>query len=675
MDQDTPQFTNALIEETSPYLLQHAHNPVDWHAWNDATLAKAKEQNKPLLISIGYSACHWCHVMEHESFEDTAVAAIMNKYFINVKVDREERPDIDQIYMTGVQLMTGSGGWPLNTIALPDGKPFWGGTYFKNEDWKRILTQLAELYENDYAKVEEYALQLTQGIAQTDLIKPAAKNTEFTQSFLATNFEEWSRSFDKVDGGHKRAPKFPMPNNYEFLLKYGHLSANEEALEHVELTLSKMANGGIYDQLGGGFARYSVDGYWKVPHFEKMLYDNGQLIGLYARAYQKFKNPLFKQVVSESIAFINRELSDVSGAFFSALDADSEGEEGKFYVWKIEELKSLLLEDYKLFADYYRITKDALWEHGNHILMQTEKPEKIAKKYDLELPALEIKIEKLKTKLMAVRDQRVRPGLDDKCLTSWNALMLSGLADAYAVFGEPEYLDRALANANFLVEKQLRQDGGLWHSYKAGRSTINGYLEDYAATIESFIKLYQISLDEKWLRHANALSAYSIKHFYNAQSGMFYFTSNEDAALIARKMDVDDNVIPASNSIMAKNLASLSLYFDNKNYEDIANQMLKNMKAGFEKYPSGHSNWGQLILEDVFPKYELIVCGTNAESALNELRPMYLPNVLIGGSKKESNLPLMENRFVENETLIYLCQDRVCKLPTSSMKEAIAQLP
>ncbi len=668
------QHTNALINETSPYLLQHAHNPVDWHAWNEETLEKAKRENKPLLISIGYSACHWCHVMEHESFEDTAVAAVMNQYFINVKVDREERPDIDQIYMSGVQLMTGSGGWPLNTVALPDGRPFWGGTYFRKEDWMKILKQLADLYQNDYQRVEEYATQLTEGIAKTDLLKVEREQKPFTKSFLATTFDEWSRSFDTTNGGYKHAPKFPLPNNYELLLKYGHLSQNEVALDQVELTLTKMAHGGMYDQLGGGFARYSVDGLWKVPHFEKMLYDNGQLIGLYARAFQKFNHPLFREVVYQTIDFVAHELSDKSGAFYSALDADSEGEEGKFYVWKVSELKEVLGEDYPLFADYFRITKDALWEQGNYILMRTEEPAVLAQKYQLTHSELEGKLMTLKQRVLEVRNQRVRPGLDDKCLTSWNAMMLSGLLDAYAVFGEERFLQLALDNAKFIEAYQTKKDGGLWHSYKNGTSTINGFLEDYAFVIEAYIKLYQNTLDESWIHRSKDLTNYAIRHFHNEPSGMFYFTSDMDPALITRKTEVDDNVIPSSNSVMAKNLEILGIVFGIADYENKASKMLHNMKSGFEAYPSGYSNWGQLMLNRVFPSYELVICGKEARNSIRETNTHYLPNIIMVGSESASELSLLKNRFVEEKTLFYLCQNKVCNLPEAELKSVLNQI-
>ena len=364
------KFTNALVNETSPYLLQHAHNPVDWYPWNETTLTKAQKEDKLLLISIGYSACHWCHVMEHESFEDEEVAKIMNENFICIKVDREERPDVDQIYMTAVQLMKQRGGWPLNCIALPDGKPFWGGTYFRKDEWKKQILGLANAYQNDRKKVLDFAEKLSNGIRQVEMVVKNPNQADFSWKDVDNMVSPWSERFDNSEGGSNGAPKFPMPNAYNFLLRYAHLSDNKEVLEHIELTLNKMAFGGIYDQIGGGFARYSTDRSWKAPHFEKMLYDNGQLVSLYSEGYLKFKNSLYKDIVFESLEFVERELLDETGAFYSALDADSEGEEGKFYVWNETELKLFIREDFEIFKDYFNVNNKGLWEHGNYILLR-----------------------------------------------------------------------------------------------------------------------------------------------------------------------------------------------------------------------------------------------------------------------------------------------------------------
>ena len=670
-DNHTMKYTNKLIEETSPYLLQHAHNPVNWYPWGEEAFAKAKAENKLLIISIGYSACHWCHVMEHESFEDDSASAVMNDRFVCVKVDREERPDVDQIYMNAVQLMSGRGGWPLNCIALPDGRPIWGGTYFRRDQWITQITQLADFYQSQPEKAFDYAAKLTQGIQQSELVSLNTDEPEFTKSQLEQVYSSWEQQFDSVEGGPDRAPKFPIPNNYQFLLRYAHLSEHTAALSHVKLTLDKIAYGGIYDHLGGGIARYATDKLWKVPHFEKMLYDNGQIVSLYSEAYQKFKDEDYKTLVYGTLAFIERELKSDEGAFYSALDADSEGEEGKFYVWKKKELETLLGEDYPLFSAYYNVNSIGYWEHDTYILLRKDDDAKLAKQFNISVEELTLKIGRAKSVLMKERATRIRPGLDDKSLTSWNGLMLKGYVDAFLTFGNQHFLDVALANANFILDKQLRKDGGLNHSYKNGRSTINGYLEDYAFVIDAFLKLYEATFDERWLSEANALMAYSIEHFYDNDSRMFFFTSDEDPALIARKMEVNDNVIPASNSVMACNLFSLSHHYDRPDYKEMSEKMLNNIIDKVAAYPSGYSNWLNLLLNYVYPFYEVAIVGKKAEDFTVPLHDVYVPNKLLCGAKKESKLPLLENRYSKGQTRIFVCQNKVCQMPTEELEKAL----
>ena len=668
------KYTNSLVNETSPYLLQHAHNPVNWHPWNEETLAKAKKEDKLLLISIGYSACHWCHVMEHESFEDSAVAKVMNDNFICIKVDREERPDVDQIYMTAVQLMNNRGGWPLNCIALPNGQPFWGGTYFRKDDWKKQILQMANIYKTDKNRVIEFAGRLTKGIQQTENIVENTDEIDFKWKDLDNMVSPWSEKFDNTEGGTNGAPKFPMPNAYNFLLKYGHLSNNPEVSEHVELTLDKMAFGGIYDQIGGGFARYSVDKYWKAPHFEKMLYDNGQLVSLYSEAYLKYQKPLYKEVVFETLEFIERELMAENGAFYSALDADSEGEEGKFYVWNEQELKSLIIEDFSIFKDYYNINGKGLWEHGNYILLRKESKERIAKKHTISISDLESKIKNWKKVLMGARDKRIRPGLDDKSLTSWNSLMLKGYIDAYMTFGVKHHLDIALKNGNFIVNTQMSEDGKLLHSYKDGRSTINAYLEDYSLTISAFIRLYEATFDTKWITYSEKLTEYAIAHFYDTKSGMFFFTSDLDPELVARKMEINDNVIPASNSVMANSLFDLGTILGKDNYKEMSIKMLNNVKPDMDSYASGYANYATLMLKQVSPYYEIAIVGEDAHDKTMEMNTRYNPNTLFIGSFKDSNLELLEGKYVEGTTMIYVCENKVCQLPTTEIKQALKQI-
>ncbi len=676
---ENTEVANDLINETSPYLLQHAYNPVDWKAWNDTSLKLAKDQNKLIVISVGYSACHWCHVMEEESFENDAVAKLMNENFISIKVDREERPDVDQVYMSAVQLMTGSGGWPLNCITLPDGRPVFGGTYFTRAQWTKILEDMSLLYKNDPDKVIAYAEQLTEGVKNSNLITVNKENVQFNPLAMKTMVKFWRSSLDFQNGGQQRAPKFPMPSNLNFLLRQSFQYDNEKIQEFVMTTLDKMANGGIYDQLGGGFSRYSVDGRWHVPHFEKMLYDNAQLVSLYSKAYQLTKNEQYKTIVTETLDFVERELTQEEGAFYSSLDADSktkEGdlEEGAFYVWTKEELQAALGDDFDLFKAYYNVNATGKWEKDNYILYKTKSNSEFIKTSNISEAQLHEKLQEWKTKLLTLRSSRARPRTDDKVLTSWNALMLTAYIDAYRVLGDPSYLERALKNATFIKENQIDSDGSLFHNYKDGKSTIEGFSEDYAHTISAFIEVYQATLDERWLETAKALMDYSIAHFSNETTQMFYFTSDAETSLITRKTEVIDNVIPSSNSVLAKNLFKLGHYYSNNVYSARAKQMLNNMNDQLEKSPSAYSNWLSLYMNYSNPYYEVAISGTNALDKLNEVNRYYLPNILIAGATSDSKLPIMESRFIEDDTYIYVCVDGACKLPVEHTKEAIEQL-
>lgn len=669
-----PKHTNSLINESSPYLLQHAHNPVNWHAWKPEVLARAKAEDKMILVSIGYSACHWCHVMEHESFESEEVAAIMNTHFINIKIDREERPDIDMVYMTAVQLMTGQGGWPLNCFILPDGRPIYGGTYFQKEQWINVLQNLAQVYENDKPKVLEYAEKLTQGIAQSEQVIDVQGEPDLSMALLQRSVDKWKQRLDNTYGGPNRAPKFPLPNNYLFLLRYAHQAHDSELMKHVHLTLEKMAKGGIYDALGGGFARYSTDLYWKVPHFEKMLYDNAQLVSLYSEAYRQSGNTLYHEIVQQTLAFVERELMSAEYAFYSALDADSEGEEGKFYVWQAEELEALLKDDYALFAEYYNINEVGYWEHDNYILMRCDNESAVAVKYHLGFEELKKKIAACKATLLIARSQRTRPGLDDKTLTSWNALMCKGYADAYLAFGEAHYKTMALRNAQFMRDKLLKKDGSLFHAYKNGKATVEGFLEDYAFVIDAFMSVYVISHDEAWLHAAHELAQYALSHFFDDSSGLFYFTDNSAEALIVRKKELSDNVIPASNSQMALNLFRLDHHFPGLGYGDKARRMLHLQEKEIEHYGAGYSNWALLTLHLACPFYELAIVGKSVDEKLLELHKHYIPNMIFALSETASGLPLLQNRHQEGETLIYVCRNNACQLPATNVPDAIKQM-
>lgn len=668
------EYTNHLIDESSPYLLQHAHNPVDWHPWNDETLAKAKAEDKMMIVSIGYSSCHWCHVMEHESFEDTTIARIMNENFIPVKVDREERPDVDDVYMTACQLITGSGGWPLNAFAMPDGRPVWAGTYFPNDQWKNIVNQFSKLYKEDRNKLEESAQKITEGIASRDAI---VINTG-EQKYEIKSFAKSTNSLiDKIDwklGGRKGEPKFPMPNNFDLLLKYNAMTSNQKALDATTLTLNKMAAGGIYDQLGGGFARYSVDKEWLAPHFEKMLYDNGQLISLYANAYKVTKNPEYKRIVEQTVAWAERELLDESGAYYSSLDADSEGEEGKFYVWQKSEIDSLITNPThaKIYNEYYTIKENGNWEHTN-ILYVTNEIDKVLKENNINQNELTEIINKYQDVLMAHRDTRVRPGTDDKVLTSWNGLMIDGLVEAYKAFGEQAYLDKANRAMKFITDKQLKSDGSLYRNYKDGKSAINAFLDDYATVIKAATNLYQVTLDESYLQLANKLTAYTLDHFLDPENKMFNYTSDKDSDLIARKKELADNVIPGSNSMMARNLHAVGLFFDNKEYKEQAKQMLNNMLPQIQESTATdyYSNWLQLNADLIKPTYEVAIVGPDAVAKAKELNANYLANAIVLGGTDEGTLALLKEKLQEGETMIYVCQNKVCKFPVTEVSKAL----
>ncbi|MEO8087092.1 MAG: thioredoxin domain-containing protein [Bacteroidota bacterium] len=666
------KFTNSLIHETSPYLLQHAHNPVEWKAWNEAAWKKAKKENKLVLVSVGYSSCHWCHVMEHETFEDTIAAKLMNDHFVCIKVDREERPDVDHVYMSAVQLMTGQGGWPLNCFCLPNGKPIFGGTYFPNAQWQNVLNQLHNFYAQNPAKAEEYGEELTQGIRSMELVSLNKNEISFSKDEMKPIVENWKKHFDYEEGGPNRAPKFPMPNNYEFLLHYAVAEKDDSLKDYVLLTLDKMAFGGIYDQIGGGFSRYSTDTLWKVPHFEKMLYDNAQLVSLYSHAYQITKKELYKQVVYETLEFIEREMTSDEGGFYSALDADSEGVEGKFYVWSKEELINILGESFDIFADYFNVNVTGYWEHENYILLRKDEDEAIASRNSMSLSQLNQVLEDSKLKLLKARDKRIRPGLDNKQLTSWNALMIKGYCDAYEAFGEKKFLDAAIKNTNLILTKIKREDGGLNHNYKNEKSSINGYLEDYSFFIEAMTKLYEATFEEKYLDDARQFADFALAHFFDEQTGMFFFTSNLDPELIARKKEIHDNVTPASNSSMAKALFLLGKFFDDNRYLEISKTMLHNVKNEMARYGSSYSNWCELMMWNVFPFYEIAIAGKDADERRKELSNHYIPNKILAGTVNgKTKLALLENRTSENKTFIYVCEDKFCKLPKEGTEEAL----
>jgi uncharacterized protein YyaL (SSP411 family) len=671
------KYTNALAEETSPYLLQHAHNPVNWRPWSQEALEDAEEQDKLVLVSIGYSSCHWCHVMEEETFEDEEVARIMNENFVNIKVDREERPDVDQVYMTALQLISGNGGWPLNVITLPNGKPLYGGTYHTKEQWMKVLTKISELYKNDPEKAAEYSDMVAAGIAEANLIRPAEDTGSLTQETLKTSVANWKSNWDKKEGGEKGTQKFMIPTNLSFLLDYALLTGDESAKNHVRNTLDKMALGGIYDHLGGGFYRYSTDPYWKVPHFEKMLYDNAQVLSLYSKAYQIFKDSKYKEVVMETIAFLDREMKYPAGGYYAALNADSEGEEGKFYVWTEKELKSVLGSDFELFASYYNIAPKAVWEDGKYILHRSTDDRAFvadeSKRSDdpIDLDRLQAAKKEWRDKLMAARDERVRPSTDDKVITSWNALLISGFVDVYEAFGQKGHLERAQSVYEFLKAQSFK-NGSLVHTYKEGGRQKEGFLEDYAFLADASLQLYSATLETRYLDFAQKLMQESEVRFADEASGMYRY--NDDSELIAKIIKTDDGVLPSPNAVMAHNLFRLGHIEYEPEHTEKAKEMLSAMVPAITESAPSYSQWNSLLLHTAYSYYEVAVVGKNAEPLVKELHRNYVPNTLVVGTTSESDLPLFEDRYFDDVTFIYVCRNTTCKLPVETVDRALEQL-
>ncbi|MFC3198582.1 thioredoxin domain-containing protein [Parapedobacter deserti] len=661
---------NKLHSETSPYLRQHQDNPVEWYPWSEEALAKAKAENKLIIVSIGYSACHWCHVMERESFENEAIAQVMNRHFVSIKVDREERPDIDQIYMIAVQLMTNQGGWPLNCICLPDGRPVYGGTYFRPADWQNVLLQLAEMWRERPEVALDYAERLTTGIQQSEQLPVNRIPEAYTPEDLKAIVTPWKRLFDTQEGGHARVPKFPMPNNWLFLLRYGVSSGDQEVLEHVHFTLRKIASGGIYDHVGGGFARYSVDGRWHIPHFEKMLYDNAQLVSLYAEAWQQRPTPQYKRVVMETLEWVRREMTSSDGGFYCALDADSEGVEGKFYTFQQAEIENLLGEEAELFVRYFGVTGTGNWEeeHTNVLKIDID-ADHMAKEVGFSDEEWESYLAQGKQRLLDYRNKRVRPGLDDKLLTSWNAMMLKGFTDAYRIFDEPEYLVVALRNADFIRKHLYAEDGGLLHQPQANGKAIAGFLDDYAFCIAAYSALYESTFDEAWLNEAKRLMEYTLDHFYDDGSSAFFYTSATAEQLIARKQEIMDNVIPSSSSTIVQQLYRLGVIFDEQRYTDIASQALANVAPHMASYGAAYSNWAIRLLEEVYGCPEVMITGPGWLLMRKALDRHYVPSkMLLGGTK--GSLPLLAGRMGDT-TKAYVCRNKTCSLPVEHVEDLL----
>ena len=667
------EFTNHLINSTSPYLLQHAHNPVDWYPWGPEALNKAQEENKPILLSIGYSSCHWCHVMAHESFENEEIARLMNERFINIKLDREERPDLDNIYMDAVQAMGLRGGWPLNVFLTPDQKPFYGGTYFPPDQWKKLIISVSDAYVHKYDQLYESASQFAANIDQSETEKYGLTEggVTLTLSDFDSTYTSLKDKFDPKWGGMNRAPKFPMPALWNFLLTYSHISGQSKAEEHCLFTLDKIAAGGIYDHVGGGFSRYSVDGEWHVPHFEKMLYDNGQLLSLYANAYKLTGKSEYKQVLIGTAQWLEREMLDSNGGFYSALDADSEGEEGKFYVWTFDEVKEMAGDDFSIIAEYYNVTKEGNWEEGKNVLRKLEEDKVLAAELNLDLTNLRQTVDRFNQKALKARSGRIRPGLDNKLIAGWNGLALSGLCQSYQATGDNIFAKLATGNAAFIRNHLVAKDG-LVRIY--GLDT-RGYLEDYAAVIQAFITYYETFFDETYLNLAQTMTNQVISEFYDQKENLFYYTSNQAESLIARKKEIFDNVIPASNSIMAENLQKLGLMYDDESYKKMSFTMVYQLNKLIRQEPEYLSNWASISLLRLKPTAEVLLVGEQAQEQALQIHKAYLPNKILMASTNGSALPLFEYKTaMNNETTIYVCFDKVCKRPVNNIDAAMAEI-
>lgn len=672
-------YTNRLINEASLYLRQHAHNPVDWYPWGKEAMDRAKTEGKMLLISIGYASCHWCHVMEEETFSDTAVARFMNEHFVCVKVDREERPDVDDIYMTACQYASESPcGWPLNAFATHDGRPVWAGTYFPKKEWVEIIQYFSDLYRNEPQKVFQYANEITNAVSDLALALKDEAGLPLDAGELAAGAGRFKASADMELGGRKGAPKFPMPGSYAYLLAYQSMFPDSALLEQIHVTLRNIGKGGIYDHLSGGFARYSVDIFWKVPHFEKMLYDNAQLVSLYSQAYRHSPREEYARLIRQTLDFISGEMTSKEGGFYSSIDADSEGEEGAFYVWKLDEVKKALGDEtlFKLAADYYQLTDSGNWEAGKNVLFAKNTPEGYAREKGLDPARIMQDLEKIRAKLLQTRSRRPHPRLDEKIITSWNALMLEAYLEAWQALGEEAYLQSAIRNAGLIREKLKSPDGGLLRSYSAGKASIPAFLDDYAMAIRAFIALYETTFDRKWLDQAHKWMEYADERFWDPEKGVYYYSSDDHDGLIARRAEIHDNVMPSSNSVMARNAFRLERFFPEEGYEERAKGLLSQVwpsisGGGDLTY---FSNWSRLYLDLLKPPFEVAIVGPEAAEKRDSMQRRYLPDAVWMGSQGEGDLDLLKGKYREGKTLIFVCRNRVCQLPVEHTAQAQAQM-
>ncbi|MEP7256322.1 MAG: thioredoxin domain-containing protein [Ferruginibacter sp.] len=683
------KHSNRLINESSPYLLQHANNPVDWYPWGDEALQKARSENKIILISIGYSACHWCHVMEKESFEDEVVAKLMNDNFINIKIDREERPDLDHIYMDAVQAMTGSGGWPLNVFLTPEARPFYGGTYFppvkayNRSSWTDVLIGVQKAWIEKRDEINGQAENLTEHLQKANNFGQSKKSKEpGTSDELSLKeqtdqiFQNIMKAADTEWGGFGRAPKFPQTFTIQYLLRYYHFTKNEKALEQARLSIDKMLEGGIYDHVGGGMARYSTDTEWLAPHFEKMLYDNALLINILCDVFQITKDKAYEKAIRKTIGFVQNELLNPDGGFYAALDADSEGVEGKYYVWSKKEIDELLKEDAQLFCDFFNISEKGNWE-GQNILRILKKVELFAVEKDLDAKTFEIKINACLQILLTKRSSRIKPLLDDKILLGWNALMITALCKAAAALNNEGYKNLAEKCFDFLWLNFKRQDeeAGFYHTYKNKIARYPAFLDDYAYLIESCISLQEITSESNYLIRAKQLTIHVLENFTEEDTGFFFFTNKTQNDVIVRKKEVYDGATPSGNSVMTDNLFYLSVVFDNLQWKIQAEKTLNNLNTAIVNYPTSFANWATLILKLVYGVDEIVITGHGYEESRNSLLAHYMPNKVVQCSSEENReFPLLKGKKYQLYSSIYLCKNYQCLPPVQTIDNMLKLL-
>ena len=666
-------MSNRLAGETSPYLLQHADNPVDWYPWGEEALETARREDKPIFLSIGYAACHWCHVMAHESFEDDETAAILNEGFVNIKVDREERPDLDHIYMSAVQALTGRGGWPLSVFLTPEGKPFFGGTYFPHKPrygmtaFTDVLAKILDAWQNRRDEVEHSGEQLLEWLQREPGV-PGAKGEELDEAALSAAVSNLAEAYDSQHGGWGRAPKFPQPMIIEFLLRYSTSTGSQHALRMAVDTLNAMARGGMYDQLGGGFHRYSVDERWLVPHFEKMLYDNAQLARVYLHAWQMTGEPFFRTIAQETLDYVLREMTDPAGGWYASQDADSEGEEGKFFVWTPEEIREVLGDDAEEFMRVYGVTAEGNFEGSNILSLvgTIEEREALA-------PA--------RQKLLARREGRIRPAQDDKVLTAWNGLMLAAMAEAGRAIDDERYREAAERNAAFVLRNLRQENSRLLRTWRADQAKLNGYLEDYAYLIEGLLELYQTTFEPRWFVAAGELADAMIAHFQAPERG-FFDTSDDHETLISRPRDLQDNATPSGNAMAVTVLYKLASLTKNQQYVDIARDALAPMQPTMSQYPTGFGQWLQALTYALSEPREIAIVGEpdaeDTQALLEVVRSGYRPFhvvALAGPSAQPPAVPLLQGRgLVNGRATVYVCRDFVCQTPLTDPEKLRAQL-